>query len=705
MNKVFKVVDNKTVSVCDNHVILKEVKVQNVPRHHITYHCKIHNNEKSTVRYILTKRGCSSCNMYDRREKAKLKFFTEFGKSKQAKDFIISYDEYNTSEVLATSFKVKHLLCERTFDIGKTAFLKNPTCKHCQLENQKVKSKELLLEKYKSTLNHEEFDIIKFPESSSDTITLKHKNCGRVFERSTSFIEGYNIYCECTNLFNDYTSNFKDAYLNKGFELLGVKGLDDDKITALSKIKLKHLFCGRTFTQRHDTFNKSYGCKHCNNEAPISRLHAIVWSILECNGVDYDSEYRFDDCKSKQPLPFDFRINLSEGSFILIEVDGQQHYRKTLSGIFKETQESIWRNDEIKNNYCNSNNIQLYRMRVDDFKTISVTFKYLKSIIPDLEIKPKRSDVDSLHKPKITSGIAEDIRVQYTKGKTREELSHIYNVHTSTITKTVKYQNYPDLRLDLKDEILALNHDIRYPARNNESKLIGTNPIPDHTITKCGVYSGLTSYQMEIYCDISKKSYITNKKFESCKFCNTKNRHDNLMAKISYDGHNIIRLGTYDDLKSGYLEHECSKSGLKIKQTRYSFETKGCDHCNGILYEKKEYFNRNCDPSSHTIQEDVDSSKWKVDCQVHNHTHIQNKSTFINNGCAKCNSESKKLSISTVNHQVINYGVRDGLPEGGYIEVLCEKNDIKYVEKYKYLKYHGCTKCGEENILGDLRNG
>ena len=79
--------------------------------------------------------------------------------------------------------------------------------------------------------------------------------------------------------------------------------------------------------------------------------------------VEYEEQYTFNDCKSDKeyPLYFDFAIFKNDKLLCLIEYDGSQHYiENELFGgaeAFRETK----KRDRIKDEYCQLNNITLYR--------------------------------------------------------------------------------------------------------------------------------------------------------------------------------------------------------------------------------------------------------------------------------------------------------------------------------------------------------
>ena len=77
----------------------------------------------------------------------------------------------------------------------------------------------------------------------------------------------------------------------------------------------------------------------------------------------YIKQYKFNDCKNKQPLPFDFYIKSKN---ICIEYDGEQHFivKKHWGGI--NSLEYIKQNDNIKTKYCEDNNIKLIRIKYNE---------------------------------------------------------------------------------------------------------------------------------------------------------------------------------------------------------------------------------------------------------------------------------------------------------------------------------------------------
>ena len=87
-----------------------------------------------------------------------------------------------------------------------------------------------------------------------------------------------------------------------------------------------------------------------------SKGEDYVEKYLQKLGVIYYKEYRFNECKYKKKLPFDFYIpNLS----LCIEVDGKQH----VSGMFNDKENKDFKiRDDIKTKFCKDNDIKLIRV-------------------------------------------------------------------------------------------------------------------------------------------------------------------------------------------------------------------------------------------------------------------------------------------------------------------------------------------------------
>ncbi len=114
--------------------------------------------------------------------------------------------------------------------------------------------------------------------------------------------------------------------------------------------------CGNITNRTSNELKKFYSCGCLQNK---SRMEAYVAKLLKDNKIPYESQKRFDDCRDVFPLPFDFYL---PDYRIAIECDGIQHFEPVehFGGI--ERFEIRQKHDQIKNIYCQLNNIRLIRI-------------------------------------------------------------------------------------------------------------------------------------------------------------------------------------------------------------------------------------------------------------------------------------------------------------------------------------------------------
>lgn len=97
------------------------------------------------------------------------------------------------------------------------------------------------------------------------------------------------------------------------------------------------------------------GCPRCND----SKGENYINDYLKYNNIKFIREKRFNGCKNKFSLPFDFYLPIFN---ICIEYDGIQHFEPIeIWGGHKSLIKTIMR-DNIKNEYCKKNNIKLIRI-------------------------------------------------------------------------------------------------------------------------------------------------------------------------------------------------------------------------------------------------------------------------------------------------------------------------------------------------------
>ena len=101
------------------------------------------------------------------------------------------------------------------------------------------------------------------------------------------------------------------------------------------------------------------GCKICKNSSGENK----ITNFLIDNNIIFEREKRFKNCRNIYPLPFDFYLPKYN---YCIEYDGKQHFEKFWFEKNNSNLEIREKLDNIKNIYCQENNIKLYRIKYND---------------------------------------------------------------------------------------------------------------------------------------------------------------------------------------------------------------------------------------------------------------------------------------------------------------------------------------------------
>ena len=128
--------------------------------------------------------------------------------------------------------------------------------------------------------------------------------------------------------------------------------------------------CGTVkIIREEDLVNGSTTSCGCRSD---SKSESETKSILNKWGIKYFAEYKFENCKDRTHLPFDFYI---PDKRICIELDGEDHYKPTKRSNWSDEEtlcrfEDRKRKEEIKTNFCKVNRIKLIRIPYWDFDDI-----------------------------------------------------------------------------------------------------------------------------------------------------------------------------------------------------------------------------------------------------------------------------------------------------------------------------------------------
>jgi hypothetical protein len=169
------------------------------------------------------------------------------------------------------------------------------------------------------------------------------------------------------------------------------EGMDLNKLRAGSREELGWicLKCGNDwFASPHSRINRHSTCPNCNESSLEKRVREILERLQEEYEYEFGRQRTFNTCRNKNKLPFDFNIL----KFILesiIEVDGDQHFRKKDSGPFAGKWEFIHMTDVIKTLFCCGNKKHLLRI---SYSEIGNAEKHIREFFEAIIIAEREGD-------------------------------------------------------------------------------------------------------------------------------------------------------------------------------------------------------------------------------------------------------------------------------------------------------------------------
>ncbi len=167
--------------------------------------------------------------------------------------------------------------------------------------------------------------------------------------------------------------------------------------------KIQCVKCGKSFFKSLLEVYEN-GCPFCMRvKSPIVKCHRTIISkpmssgeesiseILKKHSIVFIPQKRFDNCKDRAMLVFDFYL---PDYNICIEYDGEQHY-KHITFFHKTIEEfnAAKNRDEIKNKFCAENKIRILRVDGRFFKTKAQLEHLLKKEL-SLVLKPKEIKIN-----------------------------------------------------------------------------------------------------------------------------------------------------------------------------------------------------------------------------------------------------------------------------------------------------------------------
>lgn len=267
---------------------------------------------------------------------------------------------------------VRHNECNNEYEVTFDAFKSGNRCPKCGRKRaaEKQLKSQTAFEKEVEKLTDGMFEVVSKYNGAYREVGLYHKKCGTTIRKIPhNFL---NIpSCPACGGFSAWTTDEYRNYIAKltegEYDIVG-EYVPDKK----GKTTFFHSSCSKEFEMLASNFTSGeQRCPYCRPN--LSKAELKIRNILSELGVTYEEQYRFDDCKDKSMLPFDFAI-IEKGKLQgLIEYDGLQHFRGW--GSDKEDLENIKRRDSIKDNYCKNNDIPLVRITYKEYSNLEIKVK------------------------------------------------------------------------------------------------------------------------------------------------------------------------------------------------------------------------------------------------------------------------------------------------------------------------------------------
>ncbi|MDG0032905.1 hypothetical protein MMB68_25480 [Priestia sp. Y58] len=261
-----------------------------------------------------------------------------------------------------TKIEIKHNECGQNFSMTPECFIRGQRCSACNINSLKT-NEEFLEDVY--NLVKKEYSVMGTYKGIYTKIKMRHNKCGHNYLVSPSdFQRGR----RCPNCFQNKKKT-SDLFKKQVFDLVENEyEVIEEYISTNSKIKMKHNKCGFEYKVKPAHFLYSGSrCPRCI----FSKGERTIENWLETNNIEYETQYKFDDCKHKLKLPFDFAIFRHNELIMLVEYDGKQHYKPIKRFGGEEGFKLVQERDNVKNKYCLQNNIPLLRIPYWEFDNIN----------------------------------------------------------------------------------------------------------------------------------------------------------------------------------------------------------------------------------------------------------------------------------------------------------------------------------------------
>lgn len=291
---------------------------------------------------------CPRCSLI---EKKKLNSTTESFIKKSIK---IHGDKYDYSKVDYINSRIKiEIICPShgTFYQSPYIHLDKSGCPLCGKERIKVSLEEF---KERANIKHNfkyDYSKVKY-NTTDDKILIICPYHGDFKQEADSHLRGKGCKKCISPTLNQLIIKFRKVHGDK---------YDYSKVEYKKAIEKVDIICKEhgLFSQTPNSHLNGNGCPVCKE----SHGERDIRNFLIENNIKFESQYRFDDCRNKFTLPFDFYLPEHN---LCIEYQGRQHFEAVDMFGGEEALEKTKERDKIKFQFTHKKNIYLLYIRYDE---------------------------------------------------------------------------------------------------------------------------------------------------------------------------------------------------------------------------------------------------------------------------------------------------------------------------------------------------
>jgi very-short-patch-repair endonuclease len=333
----------------------------------IKIECSKHGNFTQVISDHLNGHGCPKCGKETTSNKVKNSSdkWRQIIREKHGNKYLY----YNIDGEL-TKNKILYIRCDKHGDFSqKLIYHKDYGCKKCGYDSidKSERISKFILSVNKKWSNFYNYDKFEYVNSSTKSIIICPIH-GEFLQTPNTHLK-----CGCKKCGYDKVSRLgkmcAEEFFNKCNNIHNFKYDYSESIYINSRAKIK-IICPLhgIFIQCAQSHMSGSSCPNCRE----SKGERQISLYLNSNNIEHIRQYKFNNCKNKYPLPFDFYLVKYN---ICIEFDGIQHFKSMDFFGGDDGYEYLKINDNIKDKFCLENNIKLIRIPYYDIKNIEKILK------------------------------------------------------------------------------------------------------------------------------------------------------------------------------------------------------------------------------------------------------------------------------------------------------------------------------------------